>query len=503
MYTHQVVELLKTFSKKEMMWFGKFLNSPYFNNRERIVKLFLILKRFYPKFEGRAFTKTNVFKLLYGKSPYNDSTMRNLMSDLLQLAQQYLKQEGMEKKIIESSFYLTRELFKRGQINLFKSQMLQNKIALEKNIETDTDYFYHMFKIETDTFYANLLNQNVLKKSFVISESQKLINGIVFSLTYFILESVKHNDNLLKYSHSYNLKKNINTVAEFADIFNFDKLISYVKNNSVQSVPIIEVYHNLLKAFVNFENDLFYLEFKKTVIQHSKQFGKNENDFLYVRLIDYCVRKKNLGSNTTLDIDKELFSLHDIYIQNEYYKTESNYYLPFDIYRNVLINCITLKKLSYMQNFIAKYSEKLVPQHVTSVENYSYALLNFEKGMFTKALNYLNKIKFDQFVFKLDMKNLQLKISYELEHFESALSIVDTYKHFLKNNELISESRRVLHNNFVTCTANLIQYRTGSKKVNLSFLFHKVKKSKNIFSKEWILDKIYEQTEKHKNSKVA
>ncbi len=93
MYTHPLIELLKSFSKKEVMWFVKFLHSPYFNKRERIIKLFLILKRFYPEFEGKQFTKNNIYKLLYGNVAYNDSTLRNLMSDLLLLAQQYLKQE--------------------------------------------------------------------------------------------------------------------------------------------------------------------------------------------------------------------------------------------------------------------------------------------------------------------------------------------------------------------------------------------------------------------------
>ncbi|MEO6694331.1 MAG: hypothetical protein ABIY50_09845 [Ignavibacteria bacterium] len=503
MYIHQVLELFKTFTKKEFMWFLKFLNSPYFNNRKKITKLFLILKRFHPNYEAKNFTKIHIHKLLYGNSTFNDSTLRNLMSDLLKLAQQFLKHEVIDEREIESSFYLTKELFKRGQLALFKNQTVNTKLQLEKNNERDGSYFYHMGKIEIDSFYANLLNQKVLKKSIVETESQKLINGIVFSLSYFILDSMKHNDNLLKYSRTYNLKNNIDTVSEFAEIFNFDKLISYVKNNSAQTVPIIEVYNNLLKTFINFEEDSYYFEFKKSLIQNAKHLGLSENNYLHARLIDYWVLKKNAGSDTNVNIDKELFSLFDIYIKNEYYKTDSNDYLPFDIYRNVLINCITMKKLTFMQNFISKYSKKLIPQHITSVENYSYALLYFEKCMFSKALSYLNKIKFDQFVFKLDMKNLQLKISYELEQFESAISIIDTYKHFLKNNTLMSESRRVLHNNFVNTTNNLIQYRTGSKKINLDFLLHKVKNSKNTFSKEWLLEKLTQQTDKYKKSRVA
>lgn len=144
-----------------------------------------------------------------------------------------------------------------------------------------------------------------------------------------------------------------------------------------------------------------------------------------------------------------------------------------------------------------------MPKEIANIENYSNSLLNFEKGLYQKALNYLNKVKFDQFVFKLDMKNLQLKINFELEYYESALSVVDTYKHFLKNNQLISESRKIMHNAFLSYTQMIIQSKTGSKKINLSYLSDKIKNSKNVFDKVWLLEKIRELRLPAKRTKVA
>ncbi|MEO8209233.1 MAG: hypothetical protein ABI840_01625 [bacterium] len=493
MYTHELINLLKTFTDKEMMWFLKFLKSPYFNNSVRITKLFQVLKRYYPDFDSKNFSKEAIFKGVYGKQPYNDSTFRNLMSDLLKLALIFLKQEGIEKNDVESSFFLTTELFNRGAYLLFRHQMDNNRESLKRKNKIDGDYFFNSYKIITDSFYVNLLTQKILKKQYVVTESEKMINGIVYILSYFILETIKHNDNLLKYSRSYNIKKNIDTVAQFLEIFNFEKLILYIRNNSSLKIPVIEVYYNLLKAFTNFEIENYYIEFKTSLLSNSKYLGLNDNNFLFSRLIDYCVLKMNRGMQTSFNIQLEIFELNEIYIKKGYYKTESNKHLQFDIYRNILLNCIAVKKLEYMEEFINIYSKKLLPKQVSGVENYSLALLFFEKRFFDKALMHLNKIKFDQFVFKIDMKNLQLKINYELEYFESAISIIDTYKHFLKNNVLISESRRILHNNFVNYTYNLIQFRTGSKKINLSYISNKIDKSKNVFDKGWLLEKLNDQ----------
>ena len=123
MYTHQLIELLKTFSEKELMKLFKFLNSPYFNNSKRIIALFQILKKNYPEFDSRSFTRENIFKSIYKKAEYNDSTFRNLMSDLLKLTLKFVMLEGLEKKEVESYFYITQELFSRGNIDLFKIKM--------------------------------------------------------------------------------------------------------------------------------------------------------------------------------------------------------------------------------------------------------------------------------------------------------------------------------------------------------------------------------------------
>lgn len=494
MYTHELINLLQTFSNKEIMWFGKFLNSPYFNNRERLIKLFKVLRKFYPDFENRKFTKENIFKLTFGNKKYNDSTFRNLMSDLLILSLQYIQQEGLEKNEIDNSFYLTKELFDRECFSLFRKVMDKNKKLLESKNTYNSDYFFNNFKINTDSFNVNLLTKKVLKKSYVISESQRLIEGIADALNYFVIETIKHNDNLLQYSRSYNVQKNIETVSHFLEIFDFEKVISYLKDNSKVKVPIVELYYNLLKAFTNFNDEKYYFEFKKSLFECSGNLGIDDNNFLHLRLIAYCILKINYGMNSSFDLYKEIFDLQKIYIENEFYRTETSKYLPFDTYRNVLLNCISVKNLDYMDEFIKKYSKKLLPGQVHSVENYSLALLNFEKGNFNRALTYINKIKFDEFVYKIDMKNLQLKISYELEQFESSISIIDTYKHFLKNNVLLAESRKILHNNFVDFTNKLIQYRTGSRQINLSFLSHKLENAKNVFDKVWLEDKIKELT---------
>lgn len=503
MYTHPLIKLLKTFSPKEMMWFNQFLNSPYFNKRIMMIKLFKVLRKNYPDFEGRHFTKEEIYKLLYKKTKYNDSTFRNLMSDLLKIAQRFLKQTGFEKKEkeIESSFFLTEELFNRGEYSLYLNQINQIEKILDVRNVIDDEYLFSKYKIETGRFSLNLLLEKTIKKSIVTTESENLIRGIVYFICYFVIESLTRNTILFNYSNTYNIKKSIDTISDFLELFEFEKINTFISKNSDLKVPLIELYFKQLKAFVNIENEDNYFDFKKSLLQHSKQLGRIENYFLHQRLIDYCVTRKTSGIKCSFDIDREIFELQTLFVNKEYYKTNANSYLPFDLYRNILLNCITVKELNYMEEFIVKNSKKIIPDQITNVENYSYAILYFQKGLYSKALNCLNKVVFDQSSFKIDMKNLQLKINYELKYYESAISIIDTYKHFINNNQLISENRKSLHNKFLSYTLQIIHFNTRSRKINLSFLESKIRKSNDIFDKEWLLEKIGE-IEKNGKSKI-
>ncbi|MGB3017621.1 MAG: hypothetical protein WBC65_07430 [Ignavibacteria bacterium] len=501
MYTHSLLEVLKTFSNKEIMRFGKFLKSPYFNNRSMLIKLFSILKLHHPEFDNKNITKLYIYKKLYGNAAYNDSTLRNLMSDLQQLALNFIKTESFRKNEIESTFFLTDELAQRGLVKLFSEKIQTTEKTLGSEHEINSSYFLSKFRTQTDQFYMNLQATKVLKKGFVEVESKKLINGIIFIMSYFVIESVRHNDNLLKYSRSYNISSNMKTVTEFMKLFDISKIVKFIKSNSDLNIPIIEAYYKLLLTFLNFQNDQNYSDLKHFLKKNSKEFSLLDNHFLFARLMDYCVLKKNTGAVTSFHVDNEIFEILTEIISKGYYRTDSVSHIPFDLYRNYLINCIALKKLNQMEDFISTFSSKLNPNQITNVENYSYALLSFERGDFIKALELLSKIKFDQFIYKLDMKNLSLKIHYELEQYDSALSVIDTYKHFINNNVLVSDNKRTLHYNFISYVNKLIQYKLLSRNVSLLFLEDKLMKSQNTFNKEWILEKL--QQEKMKTGKKA
>ncbi|MBK9334702.1 MAG: hypothetical protein IPM96_20445 [Ignavibacteria bacterium] len=79
---------------------------------------------------------------------------------------------------------------------------------------------------------------------------------------------------------------------------------------------------------------------------------------------------------------------------------------------------------------------------------------------------------------------------FELKNFEQALSLIDSYYHFLSNDETLSDAKKKFYKNFIKIVQTLILHFTSSKKlstINLELLM-----KRDFPFKEWVTSK-YEE----------
>jgi hypothetical protein len=119
---------------------------------------------------------------------------------------------------------------------------------------------------------------------------------------------------------------------------------------------------------------------------------------------------------------------------------------------------------------------------------YSFAVLNFCKGNYAVALELTQKIRFELFLYKPDMRVLQLKIFYKLGYHEQLLSMIDSTLHFLRNSREIRES-------FKQSIRNLIKYikelerikKYNPDKKDIAMLLKRIGEEKYLGQKKWLL----------------
>jgi hypothetical protein len=164
--------------------------------------------------------------------------------------------------------------------------------------------------------------------------------------------------------------------------------------------------------------------------------------------------------------------------------------MPVDLYRNILIQAAKMNELIWMEEFIDQYGPLLLPKRREDIINYSYAVLEFERGNYNESLNWLSRIKAEEFSYHLDIKTLYIQNYYELGEIDSALSAVKAFSKFLEENSIITESKKVSYSGFCKIATKLINFENTRSKTNISGLILHAKKDSTITQKRWLLKKL-------------
>ncbi|MCI0715552.1 MAG: hypothetical protein L0Y77_04425, partial [Chlorobi bacterium] len=141
---------------------------------------------------------------------------------------------------------------------------------------------------------------------------------------------------------------------------------------------------------------------------------------------------------------------------------------------------------------IDEFSSKIYPKGRINMYSFSNAFYYFELKDYSKSLNFINKIKMDYFIYKFDVKNLTLKIYYELGFYEEALSVIHSYRELLRKDEFLSEDRKLRHRNFIKYLRKLIIIKTSERLKEIEFFRQKLESVENLPYRRWIMDKVEE-----------
>jgi hypothetical protein len=151
-----------------------------------------------------------------------------------------------------------------------------------------------------------------------------------------------------------------------------------------------------------------------------------------------------------------------------------------------------INRLDLMKILIDKYTEKIEPAERNNMYNFANAFYYYELKDFTRSLKFINKIRMDYFIYKYDVKNLLLKVYFELGFFEEALSLIHSYRELLRKDTFLTDSRKIINKNFIKYVRRIIVLKIDNKIKDIEFVKEDLKSFDKISSKQWLLDKIDE-----------
>ncbi len=444
----KLINLLRSLSSDELKQFEKFVDSAYHNKGRDLTQFLKTLKSYYPDFNQKSLSNELLFKKIFPGKKFDEiksaNHIRTLTSHLFRLCKDFLIQLELESQVSSKKYLLLNQLRKRKLYKEFDKEF-EAKSASDENISKGSiGYFVNDFLLKAVKRDCSL-NRDDFRSSveYSIGASESILTAALISCYKFEDEK-----NL---SAAYNIHVRENMLQTLLDNFSHPQMLEKLKKSSAANFPYLEIYFYVY-MMNKFRNDAsYYRMLKKLLMERSALFGMAENYVLWNTLLTYCgVCKIDVG---------EIFEIQKYMVENGVYKLSNKENFHIVLFRNIVLNSHYLGEHEWLEQFIEKYIPELHEFHRDNMRSYSLAFLHYSRSEFEKALGCILKIKYNLFLFKLDLKILQLKIYYELQYFEEALSLIASTQNYISNTKELAPFIKQSMSDFLKCLKPLINFR--------------------------------------------
>ncbi len=425
----KLTAILKTFSKEEFKEFEKFIDSPFFSSGRNLKPLYLALKKFYPEFEPGKFTAENVFTLIYKNRDFNISLYRKLISDMTIEAEEYLLQRALKKNPYYEYILKLKEANNRGLVKQFEKYYHEAETYVKHNSfssDTENRLLHELLEIRIDNYYERGLQNRT--NDMIIQSSGYMISSFIYTLISN-LQSIHVNEKSFVKAG----KKDI--INNFINTFDFDNFAK------ASNDPKIKIYNLFIHQVNGSYSKRTIIELKEHLNEQKNIFHQSELYELYKGLAAMCVELA-AGKPDKTEYQKLLFGVYRDVLNNDVLANPATGSVDLHRFRNIFNTALDISETNWAEQFLKKYISTLPKEHVINLEYFFYGKIEYIKGNYEKTLEYFSKLDQSHFVFTKDLKYEYLKCYYALNHIESAISLVDSLRHYVGNNDTVPEFQR-------------------------------------------------------------
>ena len=474
------IELLESFSKKELQQFNQFINSPYFNTDVKLIQLFeyiekkVLNKVFTEELQSKVYAKIYNEKLSKVLEEKKKKALRTKLSKLNQLAHQFLVVENLFEN---SNFFndrLYETLLEKKQYKAFNFLFKKDKKRLELKDRKENSDIDHLYKIEihrlyylhdSDEMYSKLQYdfENVFYKLDTLYLTKKLALLITIFSDKLLTEKYR------KYYLSLNIIENM-----------FKEMKSH---------PKVRIHLSFLKFLRNPQN-YSYKNILQLISQNQAQIPLNELKSYYSIILNYFsqeIRKGNLSLNKDFTETYLLMDSQNLFIA-------SNNIIPAVKLKNIVVR---MCKSSYFDKacyFIEKYIPFIRKEDQIGMKNLCLAYVNYYQKDYEKALGHIIRVNSINSTIESNYRGLMMKIYYERdkEYSEKTERLYRTTEKFFIDNKLLSTENRKAYKNFTQILINLYRFKHNEGRMTSPKLRKKLEQQEYNADKKWLLEKMDE-----------
>lgn len=474
-----VIELLESFSKKELDSLKRFSISPYFNTDRYVIKLLevLIKKILHKSIDNNIMhfrIYNNVFIDLPKAKEALDKKQKALlnakMSALTKLAERFLTVEALENSNKNRCELVFKALFEKKQFRLHQKHIKKEEAQLNVQ-QKDFEYFDFIHLLEEEKFkdahysgkWVKEDNLNKVMQSLDAMYISKKLTYTIAGLTY----------NKAKANTKYDL-----SVIELLNSGFFD-------HTDYKKYPFIML--NIANAQLMINESLeSYNELMNLIDKYEANISNTYLLSFYTVLTNFCVRQIKKGKQEyyykNVEITKKLDQKNILF---------TNAFSIQKLKNIVTIGC-RANEYDWVIEMIEKSTSYINKSIKNDVMNYNLGFVAFQKKEYNTCIDYLLEVDNFNISFDLSKRFLLLKSYYELDkhYLEPTAQVFRSIEIFVLRNKLINTKDKKYHKNFINLAYNLYRYKHRVGKMSLRKLKDKLENAELISNKAWLREKI-------------
>jgi hypothetical protein len=463
----KLISLLETFNSSEWERFKSFLRAEYFNKNKSALELYYYL--YDRKEELCKVNKSDACKEISTNIPFSQAKLAYTISDLFQLAEQFL---SVERFLSDSIKHKSTALEIYSERNLQKHyRYLYNTLSEELELE----------KYSSESLLAGYQLNKVALVHFTKRKVRKYDPSIMES--YLSLNSFYY----------LSLLKNICTILSWRGVVSGElstsevsmKLIEALLEKIDDQAPLIQIYLIIYQLYDtgNPQNAERFNKMMALVDEYREEIEKGEMREVYLAAINFGVREIRRGNTEYIS---PVLRIYDESIESGYLFEDN--YLSHWTYTNVIRLGLQSNRFEWTEQFMYKYRELLPPEFKDDAFNLNFADLLFNTEKYDDVLEHLLQLTFSDPSYQLASRIILIKTFYEQGNIESLLSALASFSVYLKRNKTISNAYKKTCLNFCGLL-NQIMRNNPKKRAQVQ---EKIKTTQPLAERAWLL-KVWEE----------
>lgn len=463
-----LIAIYRSLDKKEVRELGKWLDSPFHNQRQDVRDLHAYLLKGEHLSNDSFLTKERVWRKLFPEERFDDAKMRQVLHFSLKTVEEWMAYMHWTENTIAQRFSLVKQYRKRNLDRPLQKSLKQIEKLQASSLQKDDSFFRYEYRLQQEKYALQTVGDSIKDVDLQI---------VATSLDQaYLIEKLRLSCLMLFHQKVYKVSYQVELL---------DSVVAYVEQYELTKIHSLAIYYYVLKCLQEDSEDesRYFEKLRQTVQKNGDVLPWKDAHDIYLMIINLCISKINRNQKA---YGREAFEWYKMGFERDVI-LENNQLTRYT-YLNVVSAALNLQEFEWASKFIEDYfmlldDEVREDTYLYAKARYFYLTNNYEETMST-----LVQIDIKHPVYNLLGKTMLMKIYYELGELDALESLLESMNAYIRRKDL-SDQHQQNFGSIVKFTRQLSRLEPFNKKKRKALL-EEVKATSPLSEKSWLVEQL-------------